>query len=432
MTATLAATLAGGCSPLVERCQAGTLVVLLSLADSAAEADELTVDLSLDGGSALQTVLSHVPGQASGNVVVQFPRGYPSGSVVAVEVTARTLGAVSGVGRATATLSAACQTTTLAVAPAGDAADLSAADDLADGAAVAADLASGADLTSNPDLSCPGGGIELCFNNVDDDCDGLADCADPDCAPVAVCVPVVAAPFAYGTQEPKTGACPGNTSGAPVYLQDGTGGGCSSTCSCGGSGCTAPLTNVVPCPGGALQQPGFATVTQAGCVNIENANNFRVGSITGTLACTKNGAAAPVTPPALTTTLACTMTGTATTGGCGSGQVCVARGAKQCVSTAGAGATCPSSYPTGATWFSSYTDNRTCTCSCATAANGCTGASVGVSFFDSKSCIGTAVPEAGDICSNSLLGAKIVGGCTLSVTFANPLVFNGARTVCCQ
>jgi hypothetical protein len=36
------------------------------------------------------------------------------------------------------------------------------------------------------------------------------------------------------------------------------------------------------------------------------------------------------------------------------------------------------------------------------------------------------------VCSNGLLGAKLVGGCNLSVNFANPLTFNGASTVCCQ
>ncbi len=428
--AALCMSLACGCGPVLDRCKPGTLVVAVALDSATVAADELVVAVALDGGPAQATSLTHTPGAQVGNVVVQFPRGYPQGSVVSVVVTARAGGAVVGLGRATATLSGACQATTLAVAAAAD--DAGSADDL--GADLGASDLSTADLAPPPpdlrppppDLYCPGGGTELCFNGIDDDCDGLADCADPDCAPVATCVPSAPAPFVYGTEEPAGGSCPTATTATTMYQADGMGGGCASSCSCAASGCSATLTGIVPCPGGTPQST-FATLTHGSCQNIEDQINFRISPITGTLSCNTTGSAAPVTPPVLTTALECAMSGSVVQGGCGVGQVCVARGTKQCVRATGSGVTCPASYPTAVNWFASYTDNRTCTCSCGN--SGCAAASV--AFFDSKSCVGTAVPESGDICSNGLLGAKLVNGCSLSVTFANPLQFNNASTVCC-
>ena len=54
-------------------------------------------------------------------------------------------------------------------------------------------------------------------------------------------------------------------------------------------------------------------------------------------------------------------------------------------------------------------------------------------FFDTKSCGGTQTPVIGDTCSNSKLGLKLVGGCTLSVTQNGQLQFDNANasTVCC-
>ena len=41
------------------------------------------------------------------------------------------------------------------------------------------------------------GPTEDCFNGIDDDADGLADCADPDCAPATECVGPI--PVGWGT-----------------------------------------------------------------------------------------------------------------------------------------------------------------------------------------------------------------------------------------
>src|SRR5262249_47888624 len=159
-------------------------------------------------------------------------------SVVAVVVNAYAGGALVGTGNASATLVSGCQATTLTVSPTGDDVTDMAMMTPGDADTDVDDLASPADLSQPPvqdmvtpaDLVCRGGGVELCFNGVDDDCDGHIDCDDPDCAPVAVCVPPVTAPFSYGTQEAKGATCPTNTTGTPIYQNsDPTGGGCNSS-----------------------------------------------------------------------------------------------------------------------------------------------------------------------------------------------------------
>jgi hypothetical protein len=433
--AVLATALQGSCSPVADRCRAGTLLVAVTLQGGAVAADSLSVELSIDGGPTREAPLSHVPGKPAGNVEVQFPHGYPTGGVVAVVVDAYAGGALVGRGNASATLVAGCQATTLTVTPASDEADMAMTVDADD----VHDLASGPDLSRvdagppPPDMVCPGGGVELCFNGLDDDCDGHIDCDDPDCAPVATCVPPVTGSFTYGTKEPPSGACPTGTSGAPVYQNsDLTGGGCTSTCSCKQGGCSGHLDNVIPCPGGAVQSGMFTAIDNSHCADIEDFNNFRASVPTGTSTCAQSGSAAPVTPASVPTTLVCADNATPVAGGCTGGQVCVPRGTQQCATTPGAGVACPAAYPTQTTWYTSFTDNRTCTCSCSTPGS-C--ASAQVNLYDSKGCSDTPHPLTADDCSNGLLGAKIVtSGCALSVTLNNPLVFSAsnARTVCCK
>ena len=314
-------------------------------------------------------------------------------------------------------------------------------DDAGDGGGTGDDLQPPADLTTPPpadlatppDMVCPGGGVELCFNGIDDDCDGHVDCDDPDCAPVAVCVPQLPGGSmfdTYGTMETKTAACPTGTSGTTVYQNtDNTGGGCSGSCSCNAGGCTGNLTLVIPCPGGTPQS-GPMVIGNDHCYSIDGYNNFRAGPVSGTMTCGSSGTDTPVMPPAIPTMRACNDNAAPVAGGCSAGDVCVPRGSNKCVSAPGSVATCPAVYPTmqGTPWFSSLTDNRTCSCSCSN--TGC-GAST-LELFKQGGCGGTGTVPPGDVCSNDAVGAKIVGGCTLKVVVNNPLVFASGRTVCCE
>ena len=442
--ATLSLMVFAGCGPVAEPCRAGTLAVAVTLAGAATSADELDVSIALDGGT-MTSMLTHHAGAAGGNVVVEFPHGYRHGSVAVVSIVARAGGVVVGSGHASATLTGSCQAVMLAV----DAIvpDLSASGDLASDAS-AADLSPPAtpddlssptatpDLTTAPpdllplppDMVCPGGGVENCFNGIDDDCDGHVDCDDPDCAPVAVCVPSATGSFTYGTQEPAAGVCPTHTSGGAVYVKDPNGGGCSSSCSCSGNGCSTTFNLTLGCGGGVNTS---STLTST-CELVDEGSSYSWGAINGTLSCAQSGSAAPVTPPTLTSAVSCALSG-APGGGCSNGQVCVARGTKQCVATPSAGAACPTNYPNGTTWYSTLNDGRTCSCSCGAAAAGCHDSSVGVDFYDSKGCDPTtAHSETTPYCSNAYQAVKVTGGCTLSVNQVGIISFSGASTVCCQ
>jgi hypothetical protein len=129
--------------------------------------------------------------------------------------------------------------------------------------------------------------------------------------------------------------------------------------------------------------------------------------------------------------LACGDAITPVAGGCTGGKVCTPRGAKQCAIAAGS-VGCPSGYPNQATWFTGFTDSRTCSCSCAAGGSGCAGAVA--TLYKKSDCSDLAPhPVAGDVCSSDpYVGIKVAGGCNLTVTTNNPLVFNGQRTVCCQ
>src|SRR4051794_22512971 len=90
------AVVAVSCSPVSDRCRADTLLVTVTLAGNAAAADALVVDVALDGGAPHESTLAHTPGRAAGNVVVQFPSGYPRGHRVDISLTASANGVVVG------------------------------------------------------------------------------------------------------------------------------------------------------------------------------------------------------------------------------------------------------------------------------------------------------------------------------------------------
>jgi hypothetical protein len=138
------------------------------------------------------------------------------------------------------------------------------------------------------------------------------------------------------------------------------------------------------------------------------------------------GSATPVNPPTLTKQLKCNVNGTG--GGCTAGHVCAPMGTKQCVATAGAQA-CPAGYPTGATWYSSFVDNRSCSCSCTPSS--C--ASDRVYGFNQTGCPGAGTLQSNDICSNDYQFFKLNGACAPSVSLGGTtILFNGMSTVCCE
>jgi hypothetical protein len=102
------------CAP-TRPCKAGTLFLTVTFAGSSADADLLTVVVSIDG-VAHSGQQSHQPGSRAGTVEVDFPNEYPAGKSVSITLTATANGLTVGrVSTEPLTLAQTCQALTLGV-----------------------------------------------------------------------------------------------------------------------------------------------------------------------------------------------------------------------------------------------------------------------------------------------------------------------------
>ena len=393
----LAAALAG-CT-VHEPCADGTVLVALTLADGAAQADELVVDVALDGGAPRETSLAHAPGSAAGNVVVQFPSGYPHGHTVTVGVTARAAGAELGRGSVAVALSAGCEAVALTIAQYG-------ADDLG------ADLAdAGADLAPPADLARCVPTTESCFNGVDDDCDGLIDCDDPDCTTVAVCVPPVTAPYVVGStlDDPKS-LCPTSYSKLSVINSGLTDPGCSmGGCSCS-MVCQAQVYNFFGggCPSTDNEQ-SLSVVYNTMCQSWTNWNNtVDVHELATPLSCTASGTTTAGTPTWASSKEFCSTA--AHGGGCSNGGWCVPVTPGGKCELADGAHTCDSGYDAvSGPWYTGIDDTRSCSCTCGAPTGNC---GTTVTLYTDSSCNGGATPFTATGSNN--INCSVGGGPFLS------------------
>lgn len=68
---------------------------------------------------------------------------------------------------------------------------------------------------------CPPAPVELCTNGVDDDGDGLVDCEDPDCANDVACTSTVVVPPVDSGSPPEDSGTPPTDSGTPEQCTNG-------------------------------------------------------------------------------------------------------------------------------------------------------------------------------------------------------------------
>jgi hypothetical protein len=314
------------------------------------------------------------------------------------------------------------------------------------------------------------GTTEDCTNGIDDNCDGLADCADPLCQPGFICAPA----FPTGWVEPvvvydqtvTTGTAPVAPSCAGTYGNNVFDGHYSPnappatcTCQCGaaeGVQCSAPTiqgyfdtacTNL--CTGSAQVTTactllcGDATITG---IKLTQDSSPSGGSCAASVS--KRVSSWDLMTGWFGTARVCTTARTNYSGGgCSAGQVCVevppsTFGGKVCLYQMGH-QTCPASYSVPHTYYTGGVDSRACgstsTCSCdiPTGAT-CTSS---VSLY-SNSCSATATPVTTTCLGLSRFGGPHASGtvspsggsCAASGT-ASPtgdVTPTGESTVCCQ
>jgi hypothetical protein len=297
-------------------------------------------------------------------------------------------------------------------------------------------------------------GPENCTNGVDDDCNGLTDCADPACVQAGyVCVDPAPSGWAYVAL--ATSDQPGCSSAfAQANNVDVDPGNvpaqCSCTCEVGatptcGTSVVAQYGLTATC---ATASPTFTT--DGGCTNnplvVDPFAQIAVPAATG-------GSCAPNTTTTLPTTGAtqgqiCTGE-SAFGGGCTGGQVCAAAPSPfaACVSHSGQ-QSCPSGSYTAQHFAGTINDTRACgSCSCGgTPTAAC---SLTWTFYSNPNCNGSSLPIVADNNCNQLMPAPMAGaypsnratvtvedaGCAPPPAQPAPtgsVTLDNEYTVCCQ
>ncbi|HMJ56934.1 MAG TPA: hypothetical protein VK540_32925 [Polyangiaceae bacterium] len=289
---------------------------------------------------------------------------------------------------------------------------------------------------------------EQCFNNLDDDCDGVSDCADPDCAAVAVCEPVSG--FTFGTTVDPAINCPSSFSGGGPVLQ----GALDPGSGCTGCGCTPTTTDCTPV---SL----FTYATQADCLSRSNSNQsisipqlttgctgvgFQLPwsgyTVDGSFnqKCSTTGMAKLSTPTWGSSTKFCAAASSSSTG-CSAGNVCVPKPTGLACLLAAGPVSCPGGF-TPQNLYTGYSDTRVCSCSCTASGGNCNDVVINIT--------GTLAPTCDDF-TGAYLGAGACGttqytqfgykfsgsptnptACTTANDQQGSLTPTGQQTLCCR
>jgi hypothetical protein len=302
-------------------------------------------------------------------------------------------------------------------------------------------------------------GPENCFNGRDDDCDGYFDCGDADCGPgIAQCVPLDTNGGRIGVVVTNGTACPtGFTDVTAIYAGQLTGGACSG-CSCRPPTVTA-CTTTISSYGAAtdcanLSNPGTQelALSSTQVCTTPSWTGSMLGQVYGVQAtaftpvisgsCIASGVATPGPSSWTTSNRFCA---TATVGVCPiQGQVCIpATSSPKCtlwegVHTCQIG-TSPSTYYTG------YTDSRTCSsCSCGSpTGQGCSAmrVNVGTDYTCSPN-VTASLSSGGRFCyaGNGVYSPGVVftgsptqpTSCPATSSTSGGLSPTGIKTTCCM
>jgi hypothetical protein len=240
------------------------------------------------------------------------------------------------------------------------------------------DIAQGPIDIAGADMYCKPTGAENCFDGIDNDCNGMTDCADPACNAIAECVPDESG-WELGTLtapgSPVGNNCPTHYTAQPTFVGNGINAPLTCTgCSCSGSlVCSVAISEMIAttCPNGSLVAGQSLTADNIHCDNNNNTGwnwttqNVRVGALQTSTGCTCTGTPAPVTASFTTSNDFCETTQKGS--GCNAGFVCVAKisAGQHCILQAGT-TTCPGNYAAKGTgsWYQSINDQRSCGATC--------------------------------------------------------------------
>jgi hypothetical protein len=307
--------------------------------------------------------------------------------------------------------------------------------------------------------------VEDCFNGIDDDCDGLTDCADPACVPIAVCVPRPSGNV--GAIVGATDACPKgfaavNNNATPFGLTiDGGGaacGGCQCVQATSATTCSATLTtylSTADCQA-AANGKNVGTISSGGpdpcpVPDTSTANVFGAALSPWTVSSSSCGpSGTPMRPTATFATNAgfcpaANLVASTLDSGCGTGSVCMRRPAAgmACVLLADASA-CPSGTKTSGILYGGLQDNRTCAaCTCAVQGASCDNLVVamgsdygcGLDTADlrggARTCTTTQPTSGVYVPGYHLTGQPTNGACKPVSALSGTVTPTGARALCC-
>jgi len=331
--------------------------------------------------------------------------------------------------------------------------------------------ATNADCQTGAGYSCSNGKCVLpesdCLDGVDNNGDGLADCADPSCTAQVTCVPAAGAGAEIGTQL-GSGACPSGFNNLRTLYKNLTATGCTG-CGCDWEQvcrydmvvstttdtCGSPIqlgtVDVRFNSLGAFTSDCRNAATAINGPKSVGAVNARVQSVT----CTGKGTATMGTPSWGASTLFCSAAASSST--CGTGQVCVPKPSSTpiCLRIPSAGAACPAGFTTGMTdtFYSGFSDSRSCgpCTSCTTTAGSCRPAGVGSNsavcpgtgqyekacFVDSTGCgdsdFGSNFAITNPVRSVGVIGlAGVTTSCAGFSVTNGQLTPTGGTTLCCR
>jgi len=329
------------------------------------------------------------------------------------------------------------------------------------GADAATDATNDAVIEAAPEVPACVPKTEDCFNGMDDDCDGMPDCADPDCTPSAVCVPRPSGDV--GASVAGAGApCPPGFAMSATYGSTPQPGGSACTgcqCTSGGrvTGCTSNLTTYTSdadCAAGTNGRAAASiTLAYTACTTPDTNTPYVFGAQlsawqVATTPCVAAGTPVKPTPSFATSTTFCKASRVSDVGktGCAAGFVCMPKPATggACVLLADASA-CPAATKTGQVVYAGLTDTRTCAaCSCTLSGASCDALtlqmgsdySCGVDMADIKggqrNCT-TKQPASGVYTPGyALVGTPNNGTCTPSSSVSGGAVTpTGGHSLCC-